>query len=66
MRSDHQDVDFVNLYAANEMISYTEAEFKKALEDLPCCVTDKDGTRQGKPINIVIVGDGLDMLRVLI
>ncbi len=66
MRSDHQDVDFDNLYAANEMISYTEAEFRKALEGIPCCVTDQDGTRQGKPINIIIVGDGLDMLRLLI
>jgi hypothetical protein len=66
LRSDHQDVDFDNLYTANEMISYTEAEFRKALEDMPCCVTDPDGTRQGKPINIIIVGDGLDMLRILI
>jgi len=66
MRSDHEDVDFDNLYAANEMIFYTEAEFRKALEDLPCCVTDKDGAGQGKPINIILVGDGLDMLRILI
>ena len=66
LRSDHEDVDFDNLYAANEMISYTEAEFRKALRDLSCCVTDQDGTRQGKPINLIIVADGLDMLRVLI
>jgi hypothetical protein len=65
LRSDHQDVDFDNLYAANEMISYSQAEFRKALRDLPCCVTDPDGTRQGKPINVIIVADGLDMLRVL-
>ena len=66
MRSDHQDVDFDNLYAADEMISYTEAEFRKALESIPCCVTDQNGTGQGNPINVIIVGDGLDMLRLLI
>jgi hypothetical protein len=66
MRSDHEDVDFDDLYAANEMISYTEAEFREALGELPCCVTDSDGARQGKPINIIIIGDGLDMLRILI
>ena len=66
MRSDHQDVDFDNLYAAGEMITYSKAEFRKALADLPCCVTNQDGTEQGKPVNIVIVADGLEMLRALI
>lgn len=66
LRSDHQDVDFENLYSANEIVSYNEAEFRKALRDLPCCVTNKDGTMQGGPINIVIVAHGDDLLRVLI
>jgi len=66
LRSDHQDVDFDNLYSADEKVSYNEAEFRKALGDLPCCVTNKDGTKEGGPINFVIVADGLDMLRVLI
>jgi hypothetical protein len=66
MRSDHEDVDFDNLYSADEMVSYTEAEFREALKTLPCCVTDKSGTQEGEPINIIIVADGLEMLRVLI
>ena len=66
MRSDHQDVDFDNLYSPSEMLSYNEAEFRKALRDMPCCVTDQGGTSQGKPINIVFVADGLEMLGVLI
>ena len=66
LHSDHQDVDFDNLYAANEIISYDEAEFRKALEDQPCCVTNKDGTKPGAPINIVIVAHGEGLLRVLI
>ncbi|MBT8369062.1 MAG: LssY C-terminal domain-containing protein, partial [Deltaproteobacteria bacterium] len=66
LRSDHQDVDFDNLYASNEIVSYQEAEFRKALRDLPCCVTNKDGTKQGGPINFVFVAHGDDLLRVLI
>jgi len=66
LRSDHQDVDFDNLYAAAEMKPYNQDGFRKALKDLPCCVTNEDGTQQGAPINLVIVADGLDLLRVLI
>jgi hypothetical protein len=66
LRADHEDVDFDNLYSANEMVSYDEANFREALKNLPCCTTNEDGTKQGGPINIVIVADGLDILRVLI
>lgn len=66
LRSDHQDVDFDNLYSAAEMQSYNADEFRSAITNLPCCVTNEDGTRQGAPINLVIVADSLDMLRVLI
>jgi hypothetical protein len=66
LRADHEDVDFDNLYSADEMLSYDEAGFRNALYDLPCCATNEDGTKQGGPINIVIVADGLDMLRILI
>lgn len=66
LRSDHQDVDFDNLYSADELVSYTETEFRKALNALPCCATNKEGTMQGGPINIVIVAHGDDLLRILI
>jgi hypothetical protein len=66
LQSDHQDIDFENLYAANEMVTYHGAEFKTAVRDLPCCMTNEDGTKHGGPINIVIVAHGDDLLRVLI
>jgi hypothetical protein len=66
LRADHEDVDFDNLYSANEMVSYDEAGFREALNNLPSCTTNEDGTMQGGPINIVIVANGMDMLRVLI
>jgi hypothetical protein len=66
LRVDHQDVDFDNLYSAGEVIHYSEADFKNALKNLPCCTTNKDGTQQDLPINVIIVADGNDLLRVLI
>lgn len=48
------------LYTEDEIIEYTdEKAFRAALEELPCCVTNKDVSRNGDPLNLVIVG-GLD------
>jgi LssY C-terminus len=48
------------LYAPGDLVNYTDdAAFRAALEALPCCVTNKDGTRKGDPLNRVVVG-GLD------
>ena len=66
MRSDHEDVDFDNLYSPGEMKSFTEVEFKEVLQNMPCCLADKDGSGKGASINVVIVADGEDLLRVLI
>ena len=42
------------------MVDYTEdAALRAALEALPCCVTNEDGSKNGDPLNLVIVG-GLD------
>ncbi len=47
-------------YTQDEIINFTDdAEFRAALEALPCCVTNKKGTRNGDPLNLVIVG-GID------
>ena len=48
------------MYTDEEIINYTdENTFRIALEALPCCTTNKDGTNNGDPLNLVIVG-GLD------
>lgn len=46
--------------ASESVVDYTDDEaFRAALEALPCCVTNKDGSKDGDPVNLVIVG-GLD------
>jgi hypothetical protein len=49
-----------DLYARGTIENYTDDDaFGAALEALPCCATNKDGTENGDPLNLVIVG-GLD------
>jgi hypothetical protein len=41
-------------------VNYTDdGSFRAALEALPCCATNEDGSKNGDPLNLVIVG-GLD------
>jgi hypothetical protein len=66
LRVDHREVDWNNLYSTDEIVSYDESGLRKALESLPCCTTDKKGTGQGDPLNLVVIGHGEDVFHALI
>jgi hypothetical protein len=52
---------------AEEIIDYTDdAAFRAALEALPCCATNKKGTRNGDPLNLVIIGGRDDAFPALV
>ena len=58
-RSDYQlsEVFRREIYAPEQIANYTDdAAFRAALEALPCCVTNKDGSENGDPLNLVVVG----------
>jgi hypothetical protein len=57
IRVDYRMVDFDSLYAEEEIADVEEEELKAALEDLPCCTTDEEGTDFGDPLNLVVIGD---------
>jgi hypothetical protein len=57
IRVDHHRIDWENLYSADEIVDYDEIGLRKALEALPCCTTNKKGTAQGDPLNLVLIGD---------
>ena len=60
-------VDFDKLYGSDELIHVDdEHEFRTLLEQLPCCVTNADGTANGDPLNLVLVGDRADFLAALV
>jgi hypothetical protein len=61
LRADHHEVDFKALYSADDIVSYDEDGLRKALENLPCCTTNKKDTGQGDPLNLVVIGEEKDL-----
>jgi hypothetical protein len=56
-------VDFDALYSDEELIHVDdEGELRTLLEQLPCCVTNADGTENGDPLNLVLVGERDDII----
>ena len=59
---DHHEVDFAALYAEEDVTNFTDAEaFVAALEALPCCTVNKDDTDTGDPLNLVLIGNAIDL-----
>jgi hypothetical protein len=55
------------LYTAGDRLAFDNLEdFRKALEDLPRCASNEDGSKPADPVNVVIVGDGGDLLYALL
>jgi hypothetical protein len=61
IQADYHEVDFDNLYSAEEIVDLDENELKTALEKLPCCATSEDGTENGDPLNLVLIGSREDI-----
>jgi hypothetical protein len=62
LRADYEksEVFRKELLAVRQLTDYTDdAAFRAALEALPCCVTNEDGSKNGDPLNLVVVG-GID------
>ena len=57
MRVDYRNVNFDSIYPEEDIVELKIDELKEALENLPCCTTDKEGKKFGDPLNLVIVGD---------
>jgi hypothetical protein len=61
IRADYHEVDFDALYSENEIADLDENELRSALENLPCCTTNEDGSKNGDPLNLVLIGSRADM-----
>jgi hypothetical protein len=66
LRIDLHAVEFEDLYSEDEVVSYDEKGFREALEQLPCCTTNKKGTNYGDPLNLVVVGNTEDVFHAFI
>lgn len=58
---DHRNVNFRELYAADEIVTHDLASLRRVLEELPCCTTNKSGKGQGDPLNLVVIGEPLNL-----
>ena len=54
-------------YSPEEKIDLSDdlAAFRESLQALPCCVSNKKGTKYGDPLNLVIVGEEGDAFAAL-
>jgi hypothetical protein len=63
---DHSEVNFEQLYARDEIRELTSGEFRDSVRELSVYTTNKDGELSGLPVNVVIVANGIDVLRALL
>jgi hypothetical protein len=58
LKTHYEEVDFAALYRPEEIVSYAdEQELRTALAQLPCCTTNRAGSAQGDPLNLVLIGE---------
>jgi len=56
LKADHHQLDPYTIYTEKDMLDLDDDGLRRALEDLPCCMTNKDGTGKSDPLNIVVIG----------
>jgi hypothetical protein len=54
LKTDYEQVDFETLY--EEFEDLDDEGLRRWLAEQACCTTNKDGSKQGDPLNIVVVG----------
>ena len=55
-----QRVDFAGLYPPGQVEDLTLEQLRARLASLPCCVKDRSGEHSGDPLNLVIIGNGIE------
>jgi len=61
IKVDYHEVDFDSLYSEDEIVHLDEKQLRSELEDLPCCATNEEGTENGDPLNLVLIGSREDL-----
>ena len=57
-----EKVDFSDIYPPSKIEEVDLPTLREKLAAMPCCAANKSGEQTGDPLNIVIVGRGLDAL----
>jgi len=57
LKTDYLGLDLNNVYPVEKIVNYeNDKDMRNALESLPCCTTSKDGTQNGDPVNLIVIG----------
>jgi hypothetical protein len=59
---DYKKSDFEMRYKPSDFKNYSGSDLEKVIEVMPCCTTNKKGTQNGDPLNLVIIGQLDDIL----
>lgn len=54
---DYERLDPARIYGGRELPDLDAEQLRAALERLPCCTSNADGSAEGDPLNVVLVGD---------
>lgn len=62
---DYERLDPATVYAGRVLPDLDGGALRAALEQLPCCATNEAGSREGDPLNLVVVGEVAEVLGAL-
>jgi hypothetical protein len=66
LKIDHYNIDWENLYSADEWEDLDKDQLIEIVEKMTCCVTDKTGEGSGDPLNLVVIGHPDDVYTAFI
>jgi len=66
LNADYEHVDFENLYSKDAIVEYKENGLRENLEKLPASTSNIDNSKNGDPLNLVLIGKDDDIFSSLI
>lgn len=64
IKPDFTTKDYEARYSEQKIRELSETELADELKKISCCTTNKKGTKQGDPINLVVIGELEDLVTV--
>jgi hypothetical protein len=66
LKADYERYDPAAIYSQDQFVDLDDEGLIKALEKMPCCTTNKDGSEFDDPLNIVVIGKEESIWRAFI
>ena len=63
---DYANIEFDSIYGPDELTTFDTGDLYSALKKLPCCSLDAEGNTTEGTLNVVLIGDGRDLLIALL